>query len=187
MTRWIRGVAVAALCGAGLYGVLAWLTTPADLPLYLLPVESAGHEGSQRRVCADWLPIERTSEGWSLEWWIVLPKGSSLYSEIRSAKQLEFEIDPGSGLANVCVAEEKDSEQAPDIINAVLARCRPKLTLGGRVAPESRVALHLTHFDQGAEACGTPSGTPRLGRTPSNHALQADDRLPRFARAAARR
>jgi hypothetical protein len=72
-------------------------------------------------------------------------------------------------------------------MDAVLARCGPKLNLRDRVARERQLALHLIHPDQGAETCGTPSGTPRLNRTPSNHALQADDRLPRFARAAARR
>lgn len=130
-------------------------------PIYLVPVGAPGHEQSRRSVCSTYLWIERTTGASSRESWIAVPKGGSLYSEIRSAKQLEFELDPGSGLADACVAGELDSRTGMDIVNAVLRGC-------GRKDPvESQVALFLTYSGL-AGGCDKPSGQPRLAGTPSN-------------------
>jgi hypothetical protein len=170
-----------------MYVVITWVTTPIHYPIFLVSAGAAGHEDSERRVCAGWLPIERDSKPWSMEWWIAVTKGSALYSEIRSAKTLQFETDPGSGLSDVCIAGELDLQKAPDIMDAVLNGCRPKVALFARVEPERQVILHVENLSLSSGTCEMPDGFPQLRRTPPNHALQADDRLPRFARAAARR
>lgn len=86
--------------------VIFFASTLVGSPICLVPVGEPGHEESGRNVCSTYLSIERTTGAWSRESWIAVPKGTSLHSEIRSAKQLQFELDPGSGLADACVAEE---------------------------------------------------------------------------------
>src|SRR5215471_18014210 len=105
-TRRIFIVAVLAVA-ATISGVVYSFATPSlSYPIYLEPAGSPRHEDSERRVCAAWLPIERTGpSSWTQEWWIVLPKKSSLYTELTSSKSLQFEIDVGSGLDDVCVSE----------------------------------------------------------------------------------
>ena len=130
-------------------------------PIYLAPIGAPGHEASSRSVCSTNLWIERTTGASSRESWIAVPKGSSLHSEIRSAKQLQFELDPGSGPADACVADELDSRTGMEIVSAVLGAC------GCKDPPESQVVLFVTYIDL-VGGCGKPSGEPRLLRTPSN-------------------
>jgi hypothetical protein len=153
------GAAILALAG-GIAGVAYVFTRPVDFPIYLVPVGAAGHEESRRDVCAAWLPIARTQLAWSRETWIAVPQGGSLHPELRAARHLQFELDPGSGLADACVAEELDARTARDIVSAVLAAC------GRRDPPESQAILFLKRADPGG-TCEKPVGSPTLRPTPS--------------------
>ena len=156
--------------------VLRSEATPKTDPLYLKSPGSPDYESSMRPVCAALLSISRTPMSWRRESWIAVPKGSSLHTEIRSAKELFFETDPGSGLATVCVAEELSYEARRDLVSAVLDACRPGLSLGrSQHGPEAQVVLYLANF---TGDCEKPTGTPTIV-TPSNPPLQTDGASPR--------
>ncbi len=96
--------------------------------------------------------------------------------EIRSAKELFFETDPGSGLANVCVAEELSYETRPDLVSAVVDACKPELSFGRpQHGPEGRVVFYLANL---IGDCEKPTGAPTIV-TPSNQPLQTDGASPR--------
>jgi hypothetical protein len=158
-------VAVALTLSDAMYS-FATAPVSSSYPIYLEPAGSPHHEESKRQVCAAWLSIERTAPSSSMEWWIAISKDSSLYAEIRSAKGLEFEIDIGSGLSDVCVSEELDFRARPDIVKAVLDGC------GGAVPPRGPagqlMAIHLREAAHSvfASGCEVPAGTPRLSETP---------------------
>jgi hypothetical protein len=120
-------------CSTVIYG-FGLATAPVRHPIFLEPAGSPRHDASERDVCAMWLRYP--------EWLIAVEKDSSVYSEVRSAKRLQFELDVGSGLDDVCVSEELDFQTRPDLVKAVLRSCdrggwhaRPKY--------ERQVVLHL--------------------------------------------
>jgi hypothetical protein len=100
---------------------------------------------SERRVCAALLEAaDRPSGSWSRQWWIVLRKGSGLYTEIKQAKRIEFEIDPGSGVRRACVGFEQSAEDPGSIVDAAREQCGASirfLTLLGSKADQ--VALRV--------------------------------------------
>jgi hypothetical protein len=149
-------------CSGVIYGY-SLATEPLTSPIFLEPAGSPHHDDSERDVCAEWF-------GSPDKWWIAVEKNSSVYSEIRSAKGLQFETDIGSGLSNVSVSEEFDFKTRPDLVKEVLRSCdrggwhaRPKY--------ERQVVLHLETFPVHAftppdgEAAG---GTPGVRVTPPN-------------------
>jgi hypothetical protein len=153
-------LAFVALAGIA-FAVRYVATRPIDSPLYVVPTGAVGHEESRRDVCAAWLSIGRTQNAWSMENWIAVPKGGSVHSEIRAAQHLQYELDPGSGLADACIAEELDSQTGEDIVSAVLGACRRK------DPPEGQAVLFL-RFADSAGKCEKPIGKPKLRPAPSN-------------------
>src|SRR5438045_6354745 len=75
----------------------------------------------ERRVCSQWLPVSRSQvDAWEMEWWVLVTAGSELHNELRSARRLQFEIDPGSGLSDVCVARQiADHAEATGVVRAL--------------------------------------------------------------------
>ena len=129
----VLSVGLVLTCSGVIYGY-GLATAPLSYPIFLEPAGSPRHDDSERDVCAMWLGHP--------EWLIAVEKGSPVYSEIRSAKRLQFELDIGSGLSDVCVSEEFDSQTRPDVVKAVLKSCdgggwhaRPKY--------ERQIVLHL--------------------------------------------
>jgi hypothetical protein len=151
----VLSVGVVLTCAAIIYGYSV-VTEPLSFPIFLEPVGSPRHDDSERDVCADWF-------GSPDKWWIAVEKDSSVYSEIRSAKGLQFETDIGSGLSNVCVSEELDFKTRPDLVKEVLRSC----DRGGwhaRPRYERQVVLHLADSPCPPPA---PSGGEAAGGTPS--------------------
>jgi hypothetical protein len=136
----IRKLVLLVLVAAVAALIVDFETAPRTTDLFLEAPGAPGHEASRRAVCA---VLDRPKA------WIAVPRGGSLYSEIRASKQLLFETDPGSGLATVCVTQEQDYKSRPEIVAAVLAACRPRYSIGRfRAAPEDQVALLLENeFD----------------------------------------
>jgi hypothetical protein len=133
-------VAVFAIAAAG----VVWrATAPSGRSIYLVPAGQPGHEESERHACAEWRPNGRGLSRFR-DWWLVVPKGGSLHSEIRAAKRMEFEVDPGSGLADMCLGDEVDFQSGPGIVKEVLEAChRRDGFLARRARPEEQVALQM--------------------------------------------
>jgi hypothetical protein len=168
----LLGVGALVVAGAAVHNE----ATPKTDSLYLKPPGSPDHESSMRPVCAGLLSISRTTAGWHPEAWIVVQNGSALYSEIGSARELYFETDPGSGLSHVCVADEVSYRDRPDLVNAVVATCKPKISFGrSEGEAENQIVLHLAHNLNGN--CEKPGGIPTIV-TPSNQPLRSDGASP---------
>jgi hypothetical protein len=149
---------MAALVFAG--AAVHHAAAPKTAPLSLSSPGSSDYESSMRPVCGALLSISRTPADWHPEAWIAVQKGSALYSEIRSAKNLYFETDPGSGPSSVCVAEEFSYQTRPDLVNAVVAKCKPSVSLRtSQVGPEDQIVVHLANL---VGTCEKPAGTPTL-------------------------
>jgi hypothetical protein len=136
-------------CSGVIYGFNR-ATEPLSYPIFLEPAGSPHHEASARDVCAMWLGHP--------EWLVAVEQGSSVYAEIRSAKGLQFELDVGSGLSDVCVSEELDFQTRPDLVKAVLRSC----DRGGwhaRPKDERQVVLHVQERPHSAFA--PPGCDPR--------------------------
>ena len=144
------------LTSAGVIYGYSLATDPRSSPIFLEPAGSPQHDDSERDVCAKWF-------GSPDKCWIAVEKDSSVYSEIRSAKGLQFETDIGSGLSNVCVSEEFDFKTRPALVEEVLTSCdrggwhaRPKYE---RQVVLRLAALPCRGFDPpaGEAATGMPS------------------------------
>ena len=115
-------------------GVVCYLAFPPGLPIYLtLPGKPSRVE---RRFCADWHP-----KG-SGEWWLIVERGGDLDRELRKATAIQFEIDNGSGLADVKLAEEEPYRlEQNSIAHALLPGCSRLLV--SRSDPSKLIAIHL--------------------------------------------
>ena len=157
--------AIVAACALVVAGVVWWTLAPLEHPIHLVHAGDPDPEGSVREVCAEWRPDQRAVSR-SRDWWIVVPRESSLHAEIRSAKRLLFEVDPGSGLSDVCLIEELEFQSVPDVVKGVLEACRRREGLWAR-RPEEQVALRV-NAAEGDRACDKPGGASKAPSTPPN-------------------
>ena len=133
-------IAVSAIVTAG---IARCALAPVGRSIYLVPAGQPGHEESERYACAEWRPNGHEASRFR-DWWLVVPKGSSLHSEIRAAKRVEFEVDPGSGLADMCLGNELEFQSGPSVVKGVLEECyRRDGFLARRPRPEEQVALQM--------------------------------------------
>jgi hypothetical protein len=136
-------------------------TRPLRDPIYLESAGSPHHDDSERDVCAKWF-------GSPDKWWVAVEKDSSVYSELRSARHLQFETDIGSGLSDVCRSEEVDFKMRPELVKEVLASCDRG---GWHAKPkyERQVVFHLASCPAIAPSGGEqPRGTPAVREVPPN-------------------
>ena len=125
-------------------------------PIYLSSL--ADRRGFERRICAAWLP---TGPALELEWWIAATPGSRRYQDLRSAKRLDFEMDPWSGTREVCLGKQVSFKDEPsNVVRAVVDSCHPLTTLISlRGSTSEQVAIRLR---DGAGPCDdSPLTIPR--------------------------
>ena len=128
----------------------------AGYPIYLSAV--VDHRGFEQRACAAWLP---TGPAHELEWWIVATPGSRRHQQLRSAKRLDFEMDPWSGTREVCLGKQVAFKDEPsNVVRAVVDSCHPLTKLISLRGPiENQVAIRLR--DKAAPCDDTPDD-PRV-------------------------
>jgi hypothetical protein len=94
----------------------------------------------------------------------VATPGTSLYRDLLKAREVKFELDPGSGLGDACIDDEgvPYADEPSNIVHAVLENCSITTkwrTLRG--SPQEQVAFFIGWPDSNRAPCKRPGNDNR--------------------------